>query len=271
MGAVGCAWATLIVYLALVTVGLVLMITQRSYAVYDIWRKPEAPDWPQQRAFLQMGVPGGLAVLVEVSTFTFMALFSARLGAVALSAHQIASNLAAVLYMMPLSMGIAVSARVGFWLGANQPAQARHVARLGLTATGVLAMAGALLLTWQRHHIVNLYGPAADVAVLAVQLLGLVAVYHLADALQSVSLFVLRCYRVTVRPFLAYTAMLGGVGLYGGYQLAYQGLGPWPAMHSPAAFWTTGSVALGAVAVLFLGLVWHVSRPVQPGAPVPAH
>ncbi len=261
MGAVGCAWATLIVYLVLVSVGLVLMASQRSYAVYEIWRKPEAPDWQQLRGFLQLGIPAGLAVLVEVSTFTFMALFSARLGSVALSAHQIASNLAAVLYMMPLSMGIAVSARVGFWLGANRPDTARQVARMGLIATGVLAAAGALLLVWQRQNIVGLYGPAPDVALLAVQLLALVALYHLADAVQSVCLFILRCYRVTVRPFLIYTAMLGGVGLYGGYQLAYHGLGPWPAMHSPAAFWMAGSVALGAVALLFLGLVWRVSAP----------
>ena len=67
----------------------------------------EAPDGPQLRQFARLGVPGGLAVLVEVSSFTLMALFIARLGTTASAAHQIASNLTAVAYMAPLALGLA--------------------------------------------------------------------------------------------------------------------------------------------------------------------
>ena len=259
MGAVGCAWATLIVYSTLICVGACLMLRQRWYQPYRIWQRLEAPDWAQQRAFLQLGIPAGLAVLIEVSAFTLMALFSARLGAVALSANQIASNLAAVLYMMPLSLGIAISSRVGFWLGANQPAMARHIALVGLGVTAGLAASGAALLWWLRTTIVGWYGPAPEVGQLAVYLLGFVAVFHLADAIQSVCLFILRCYHVTIRPLMIYTVLLG-VGLYGGYWLAYSGIGAVPALLSPAAFWMSGAMALGTVAVLFFGLVWRLSR-----------
>jgi MATE family multidrug resistance protein len=260
MGAVGCAWATLLVYTALNVLGIALMRRQAWYRPYRIWQRPEAPDWRQIRAFLQLGVPAGLSVLVEVSAFTLMALYSARLGAVALAAHQIASNLAAVLYMMPLSMGIALSARVGFWLGAGAPAVARRVAWLGLGVTALIATGSAVLLWLARGTIVGWYGPAPDVALLAAALLSLVALYHLADALQSVSLFVLRCYGVTLQPLLIYCVLLWGVGLFGGYRLAYHGLGPLPAMHSPAAFWSAGGGALIVVAALLLLLVWRHSR-----------
>ena len=54
-----------------------------------------------------------------------MALFIARLGTLASAAHQVAANLAAVLYMVPLSLAIATSARVSFWLGAGDRAGAR--------------------------------------------------------------------------------------------------------------------------------------------------
>ena len=63
------------------------------------------------------------------------------------------------------------------------------------------------------------------------------AVYHLADALQTLCVFVLRCYRVTVMPLVLYCMLLWGVGLGGSYLLAYRGIGPWPAMQSPLAFW----------------------------------
>jgi multidrug resistance protein, MATE family len=62
--------------------------------------------------------PALLAVMVEVTSLTLMALFIARQGTTASAAHQIASNLAALLYMVPLSLAIATSARVSYWLGA---------------------------------------------------------------------------------------------------------------------------------------------------------
>ena len=46
-------------------------------------------------------------------------------------------------------------------------------------------------------------------------------------------MFVLRCYRVAVAPLVAYCVLLWGVGLAGGYALAYQDVGPWTAQHSP--------------------------------------
>ena len=104
----------------------------------------------------------------------------------------------------------------------------------------------------------------AAVAAAATAWLGLVAWYHLADALQAVCVFALRCWRVTLSPLLVYTALLWGVGLYGGYLLAYQGLGAWPATPSVRSFWLTSSVALAVVTVLLLArLEWAMRRPLQ--------
>ena len=36
---------------------------------------------------------------------------------------------------------------------------------------------------------------------------------------------------------------------------AYRGIGPWPAMHSPLAFWLMSAAALALTAALFLGLL----------------
>ena len=122
----GCGWATLIVNWPML--GLRdLAAAQRSpsTATYRFWQRIEAPDWRQIGQFARLGVPAGLAVLVEVTSFTLMALFIARLGTAASAAHQIASNLTAVAYMVPLSLAIATSARVSFWLGAGDAALAR--------------------------------------------------------------------------------------------------------------------------------------------------
>lgn len=89
-------------------------------------------------------------------------------------------------------------------------------------------------------------------ATAAASWLSLVAWYHLADALQAVCVFALRCWQVTLSPLLIYTALLWGMGLYGGYLLAYEGLGSWGPTQSVHSFWLTSIVALVLVTVLLL-------------------
>jgi MATE family multidrug resistance protein len=260
MGVVGCAWATLAVNTLMLATGLWLLRTQDIYRPYRLWHRMEAPDTAQLRRFLALGIPAGLSIMVEVTSFTLMALFIARLGEVALASHQIAASMAAVLYMVPLSLGIATSARVGYWLGAGQTARARRAAHIGLAIAAIMALLCALALGLSRHALAALYARDVAVATAAAIWLGWVAWYHLADALQAVCVFVLRCWRITLSPLLIYTTLLWGAGLYGGYVLAYQGLAAWPARPLVDSFWLTSTVALALVSVLFILRLEHVMR-----------
>ena len=249
-GATGCAWATLVVNYALLGLAIWLLRTQALYRPYRIWQGMERPDRTQLMAFARLGIPAGLAIMVEVTSFTLMALFIARQGTAASASHQIASNLAAVLYMVPLSIAIATSARVSYWLGAAQPAFARAVVGMGLRLAAGMALLLSASLFVLRTPLAAAYSSNPDVIAGASILLAWVACFHIADAVQAVGVFVLRCYRVTVAPLLIYCTMLWGLGLGGGTWLAYQGLGPWAPLHTPAAFWITGSAALALTAAV---------------------
>ena len=263
MGVVGCAWATLVVNSLMLLTGLWLLRTQDIYQPYGLWQRPEVPHWPTLKRYLQLGIPAGLTVMVEVTSFTMMALFVARLGAVASASHQIAASLASVLYMVPLALGIASSARTGYWLGAKQADKARRATYLGLglTVAAALVCAGALLAG--RSTIAQAFTTDSVVAQTATVWLAWVALYHLADAVQATSVFLLRCYRITVAPLIIYTALLWGAGLFGGYLWAYQdtALGlSWTPRPAVDTFWITSTVALATVSVLFGALVWRVAR-----------
>lgn len=266
LGVVGCAWATLAVNLLMMLAGLWLLRTQDIYLPYRLWQRPEKPDWAVLRRFLALGVPAGLSIMVEVTSFTLMALFIARLGAVALASHQIAASLAAVLYMVPLALGIASSARTGFWLGAGQKHKARRAAALGIGLAIGAALLGAGLLFLGREALAQAFSNDPQVVQAATLWLGWVALYHLADAVQAVCAYLLRCYRITLMPLLIYTALLWGVGLYGGYVLAYQGFewAGWPLRASVETFWITSTAALALVSLLFTAMVWHASRLTSP-------
>ncbi len=261
LGLAGCAWATVIVNYLLLALAAWTLRTQTFYTPYAIWRPMEPPDGAALRGFARLGVPTALAVLVEVTSFTLMALFIARLGTQAAASHQIAANLTGVLYMMPLSLGLAVSSRVSYWIGAGDAKSARHAARLGYKLALVCAGASALVLLLAHEAIARVYaGDNPAVVEGAGHLLLWVALYHFADAMQAVGVFLLRSYGVATRPLILYCVLLWGVGLGGGYVLAYQGIGPFPAMQSPAAFWSAGGVALLCTALAFMALLWRVAR-----------
>ena len=260
LGAVGCAWATLVVNYLLLGLSVVMLRKHALYKPYRLWQRMERPDWRQIGDFARLGIPGGLAYMVEVTSFTLMALFIARLGTIATASHQIAASAAAVLYMMPLSMAIACSARVSFWLGANRPDNAKRVVMLGIKLTALVSIALAAIVLIANKWLASLYSGNPNIVAIGAALLTWVAFYHVADALQALCAFLLRCYRITLAPLVLYSILLWGLGLYGGYQLTYEGLAGRVATQSASSFWAASTVAISFVAFFLLALLCHAVR-----------
>jgi MATE family multidrug resistance protein len=234
-----------------------------------ITASPEARAMPSRRRSTAGGLaePGSARYVELALTVTLLvgamqlAMGLARLGALAAASHQIAANLAAVCYMVPLSLGIAISARVSWWRGTGNEAQAQRLAWLGLRialVSGAL-LSGSLLLL--RHHLPQVYTADPAVIALTATLLAWVALYHAADSLQCVCIFLMRCWRVTVAPLVVYCSLLWGGGLGGGYWLAYKNEATsayWST--NPMPFWIGSGSALALVAIIFIYLLYRVLR-----------
>jgi MATE family multidrug resistance protein len=261
MGLVGCAWATLVVNYLMLVLAVWMLRTQELYRPYDVWRAMERPDWNAIRGFARLGVPTGLAIMVEVTSFTLMALFIARLGTVAAASHQIASSLTGVLYMMPLSLGIATSSRISYWLGAGDDRMARNALRQGFKLGLLLSLSSASLVMLLHEPLARLYaGSNPAVVTLASSLLMWAAISHVADAMQALCVFILRSYGVAFASLLVYCVLLWGVGLGGGYLVAYRGVGDFAPLGTPAAFWASAAVALALTSAVFIALLWRAVR-----------
>ncbi|MEN2388288.1 MATE family efflux transporter [Comamonas sp. A7-5] len=273
LGAVGCALATLLVNYTMFAVALWLMRTQDFYAPLALWQKLEHPDWRQLGHFCRLGVPAGLAILVEVTSFTLMALYVARQGSLSSASHQIAANLAAICYMVPLSLAIATSARVSYWRGAGDEAQARTLIQQCFKLALLIGIATAATLLIARTWIADIYTDSPRVLAVTSWLLICVAAYHVADCVQTYCIFVLRCYRVTVAPLVIYCLLLWGGGLGLGYWLTYrwqaaEGWLDWQA--TPMPFWVCSAAALFVTAMAFSSILHRAIQPpkpqTQPGA-----
>jgi multidrug resistance protein, MATE family len=267
MGVAGCAWASFTVNCLLFAAALLALRKLDLFKPLALFSRFEWPDGRRLKAYAAQGVPAGLASMVEVTSYALMGLLVARLGVIATASHQIAASMAAVLFMLPLSLSIASTARVSYWMGAGDLAQAGRLARAAIALTvglGILASAFVAVLAIQIAH---LYSANPEVAKLGAGLLLFVALYHVADAWQTIGCFLLRCWRITVMPLVVYGLTLWGLGLGGGFILAYQGSGGIAAWQQPSAFWLMGFIALCLAASAFHWRIWRLTKPaIDPAA-----
>ncbi|MFO1412650.1 MAG: MATE family efflux transporter [Burkholderiales bacterium] len=224
MGAAGCALATAIVSWIVCLLAWLRAATAEEYRPHGVFTRWSWPRWHDQWRLLSLGVPIGGSFLVDVTSFTFMALFIARLGAVNSAAHQIAANVAAVMYMLPLAMGNAVTVLVGQALGAGRYPLARSTGITGISLACAFGCTGAFLLAIGAHAVAALYTPDPAVQSLAATLLLFAAGYHVFDAMQAVTVNALRGYKRAVVPLVVNVVGMWCLGLAGGYVL---GLTPW--------------------------------------------
>ena len=116
-----------------------------------------------------------------------IAVLLAPLGAQLVASHQVALNFSSLIFMLPLSLGFAVTIRVGHSLGEGLPQQARRVVQTGLGIGLTLAMLCAWFTLMARHWIADSYSDDPMVINLAAHLLIFAALYQFSDSIQAVS------------------------------------------------------------------------------------
>ncbi len=258
MGGPGCAVGTAVDAWLMAALAWGWSLRHPDYVQFQMRRRFAAPDFKAIWAFLRLGVPIGLTFVADVTAFTFMALFIARLGPVVSGAHQIAANLAALAFMIPLALGNATAVLAGQAIGAGQRERARHTCWVGIRIGMAIAVVLSTIFWFGAPHIVALYTTDPEVQKVATPLIMLVALYHLGDALQAVAVNALRGYRKSVVPMVIYATLLWGLGLGGGILLGLTDTLV-PALGAPG-FWIAAIASLWLVAGLVALYLNAVSR-----------
>ena len=256
LGAVGCGWSSLIVWWTLFALGWAYTHLDPGYRRFAI--ALARPRGSALLEHLQLGIPIGMSYAFEVTSFSFMALLIARLGTSVMGGHQIISNLAGIAYQMPLSLALATATVTAQALGAGEPGAARRAAFTGIRIAVATASATVLTIWVLRREIVGLYTDDGAVAAVTLSLIGYLVVFHVFDALQGITAFVLRAYKIAVVPTVIYAVALWGLGLIGGYTVAFHAVLGGP--RGASGMWLMQSVALCLTSGLLLGLYLFVLR-----------
>ena len=244
------------------TVSLIALYSYWRFShVYDAMRPARIylPNWQAIKTHLKIGVPISLSMFFEISSFALMAILIGRIGTIDVAAHQIVGNTTSFIYQAPLSLGIAVSVLVAQCLGAGSPTLARQaMIRVLRFALGIAAVTCSCLFLF-RHTVVSLFTTDPAVALLAESLLGIAVIFHVADALQTISCFALRGYRVTFLPMCIYGVLLWSVGLGGGCWLGFHAEsfgGPFGAH----GFWAATAAGIILVSIAISTYAFYIAK-----------
>lgn len=267
MGASGCGLATAIAAWATCLSAWGWCASRADYRPYGVFARW---SWPRARdiaALLSLGLPIGATFMVDVTAFTFMSLFIARLGAATSASHQIAANLTAMCFMLPLSLGNAAGVLVGQALGARRYATARFAGGMALAMGVLMAMLLGSLIALNAPAVAALYSEDAEVRRIAAGLLVFVAGYHLFDAVQAVTVNVLRGYKRAVVPMVIYGVGLWCVGLAGGYALGLTDVDVgWLGLSTPMGaqgLWTGAIMGMALSGIAVAGYFFYISDPAR--------
>ncbi len=249
LGGAGCGLATALINWMMMLGMLGIMLRARQHRLHARtmlhWR---APDLTQIKRILTLGFPMGVATLCETSFFCVVTLIIAPLGTLAVASQQVALNISGVLFMMPLSFGIAASIRASYHIGSkNEAAFHAHTTTLFITTlTGVLISMVTIYLL--RYQVLELFTDSQDIINLAQLLIILCALYQIPDAIQALMAGLLRgCHDTTIITWVN----LSSYWLIG-FPLSYMLVRTdWivPAM-GPAGAWVSFIIALSFTSIL---------------------
>lgn len=244
MGAIGSAWTTSgSRWLMILTLAALSWPLLRS-SLRPFRREVLAPA-PLVR-FLRVGGPIGAQQWFEFGVFGAAGLLMGLFGTVAIASHQVALQLAAMTFMIPVAVAQATSVVVGQAVGAEDPTGARRAVGAGLaTATAFMTLTAIMFLTLPRP-LAALFSTDPEVVAVAVLLLPIAGVFQIFDGLQVAGAGALRGVGDTRVPMLLGLVGFWIIGLPTSVALGF-GLG-W----GPQGVWWGLALGIGVVAILLL-------------------
>ena len=171
-------------------------------------------------SMLKIGVPSGFLYAIEVFSFAIIGVLIAKTTTVEMVSHQIALNISALTYMVPLGLSGAMASRIGYLRGENNIQGVRRCIGFGLALIIVLMIVASVVIFIFRKEIPLLYQASPAVFEKTRLLLLIIAGYQIVDGLQSVTNGILRGFKDTVVPMFLGLCSYWLLGFVPGYYLA---------------------------------------------------
>ena len=204
LGLFGAGLATSIVNLGTFLAGLWFTARRRPFRKYHVLGRIWRIDWPLMGKLVVIGAPISMAFMLEYGLFGAAGLLMGLISTTALAAHQIALQIAAILYMVPFGISMAATVRVGHAVGRRDRDAVRRAGYVAILLGTAFMATMTLAVILGRFTIAELFlGEAVDAtATLTATLLLVGTTFFITDGIQTVANGALRGMNDTRIPLL---------------------------------------------------------------------
>lgn len=220
LGGPGSGYATSITYWLITFIAVTIVIRNEPFSSVGIFRRFHSISVAKWKEILKIGIPIGFAIFFETSIFAAVTLFMSTFDTATIAAHQSALNFASFLYMVPLSISMALTIVVGFEVGAKRYRDAKEYSWIGVAVAVIMAFICGLVLLLFRNEIAQIYTKDPDVLQLTARFLVYALFFQLSDAIAAPVQGALRGYKDVNLTFIMSLISYWVIGLPLGYFLA---------------------------------------------------
>ncbi|GAB2553328.1 MATE family efflux transporter [Gracilibacillus alcaliphilus] len=258
LGGIGAGVASGLTFFINAFIAIYIVHYVRPFREHKILHQLQKPDFKQWFIHLKLGVPIGFSIFFEVSIFSAVTMMLSSYSTNTIAAHQAAMNFASLLYMIPLSIAMALTITVGFELGASRIKDARIYSYMGIVSGIAIAIIAGGLIYLLDNQVASLYSTDPEVLALTKQFLYYAIFFQFADAVGAPVQGILRGYKDVNVTFWMSLVSYWLIGLPSGWLLAnYTALDAF-------GYWLGLIIGLSAGAITLFGrmyyMQWQLSR-----------
>ncbi len=188
MGEIGLAYASLLIRIFLFFV--VLLYTLR-------FEKLKKPTMKVGRQLFRFSLPIAIMFFLEVSAFCLVGILSGKISVPAAATNNLVLTMAAISFMIPLSLSSAVSVKVGHAFGAKNFSALKLYIRSALYLLFIYVAISSTSFFFFPDFLMGLVSKDPVVIALGSSILFIVAIFQLSDCLQVTLSGILRGLKIT--------------------------------------------------------------------------
>lgn len=228
MGINGIAWATVISRCLMVLAYVILYQLDSKLTPYKIGFADfkHSFHWSVIKQLSKTALPYGFQMLVEAAAFGAAGLMAVKIGLIEGDAHQIALQVASVVYMASTGLGAASTVRIGQELGKSNLDGVKKIVKLALLVMFVYNIFTALSIYVFKLPLSQLFTSDSSIVALSIHLMLFGASFQFFDGLQVACMGILRGFNDVTIPTVFVSIAYWLVALPLGYFMAFRwGLG----------------------------------------------
>ena len=195
LGGGGAGYATSITYWAIAAMTVFIVKTQVPFSSYPVFTNLKEFSFEKCKEILKIGVPMGLSTFFETSMFAVVTILLSKFNVTTIAAYQSALNIVSFLYMIPISISMALTVLVGYEVGARRYKDARQYSWLGVCIAIIIAIVTGVFVVTFRYKVGGFYSNEPAVINLTAHFLIFALFFQIADAIQATAQAALRGYK----------------------------------------------------------------------------